>query len=136
MSAGHCNSIIENIHEKEFFNQKLYCRGVLELSFSGSDVMSGGSNEKNSKINEPRQAIPGLPADALSKSKRKNKSKVKPVTPDRSDFLRKYVDRSNVDDYEFDNLDTNAAVKATFSSQRDLDITPDDARRVRVRNNQ
>ena len=109
-----CNLIIGNIHEKEFFNQKLYCRAVLDLS----------------QKDEPKQAIPGLPAEALAKNKKKGRTKTS--TPDRSEFLRKYVDRPREDEYVFNDVDTGTS-GTTLSSKRDLEITPEAARRVKLK---
>ena len=111
LSKEHCAEVIKNLHEKRYFNQKIFCRGLKELITPTKDnAATEDTDDEESEEEEVSEKgenttaqtipIPGLPASQLFKEvKKKKPRKTNTATPKGS--LKKVQDLKKVTKNDF-----------------------------------
>ena len=131
--------LIENLHEKVFFNQKIYCRGIrnLESPIKDSQAVNDSSEKSVPQIDDKEpdssRTIPGLPEEEIKKAqnkaekKRKEKEKkelnemkgVKINKLKRGDFLKE-----SVKEFAFENAEEEGTGSGSDNESSDGYETP------------
>ena len=118
MTSENCNLLIENLHELDLYENKIYCKGMLLVDPKNSNCAeevvivnvdaenSSASKESISPSLSPIRNIPGLVTEPKSKKKRSEEVK-EVVKLKASDFLktpRKDNNKLEASDFEFSDV--------------------------------
>ena len=121
--------LINQIHEKVFFNQKIYCRGMRNLESPVKEGTNLDQNTAEAKEPSPLKVIPGLTEKDAKKAKqkanKKKKEELKKLEVNQSkdlskeDFLKDDVE---LKDFQFDKVEED--ISDTDSDSNDGYETP------------
>ena len=106
-------AIIANLHEKIFFNKKVYCRGLLkidtpekipvqEVSKATEDKSAGNKSGSSPSLRAPGPDVPGLPEKDKLKALRKQKRSERKKKNDEAKIEKALVNSDSIlDQFQF-----------------------------------